>query len=309
MDKKPFSLIPAKAENTFLYIFNYVGDENDFELDKTAYNLALEKCFLMNATLAFPEYGISVKEHTITDAATKKVITLTTPKDISASSVGYPVIFYKGIAIPMIEIETFVKTTCVTTLVATTSTKYPSNTSTDWEVYYSSHLWALILSAELGGVTLPIETTSTKAVGHRTPVISINRRGTPEASGSITAIYDLTSVQFSDFSMKNNAGKELFNRIYGTDWTGYGSFDVRTKLTIPVNPFGIALITWTGKHRSGADIAATGNLWGAMINIYNCKLTGVSNLANISNDATDPITVTIEFKAHWPNPEYSTLLI
>jgi hypothetical protein len=313
MKPKPFSLIPALAENTYVYLFQYVGDDNDFETDKTAFNTELEKHFLANTTLGMPEKGLDVTgatNLTVTDAAGKRVIALASAKDITASSVDYPLVLYKGVAVPYSDFDggvtPWAKGTCTLTLKAGTTAKYPSETETDWQIFYSDHLLGTLVSLDAGDVSLPLESNAFNAVGHLDPVIRTTRRTDPESNGSITVMESMTSFLFDSLTApENTPGEDLLARVYGSEWTPGAGYDVRNKLKSPTNPFGIAVVQLSGKALAGD---AAGNVWGNVLFVYHCRLTQVGAPQNIQNDATDPILRSVEFDTRYPDDVEQTTI-
>jgi hypothetical protein len=164
-----------------------------------------------------------------------------------------------------------------------------------------------LVSAEVGGVTLPIESSSFKAVGHVEPVVFVSRRGDAEGTGSIQVIMSLTSILFSGGSSPQNfAGEELYKRIYGANWAySNQGFALRNKLDFNTLPFGIAVLMHSGLPLVSG---AANKVWGNLLCIYHCQLTSIGAPANVSADTTDPILINVEFKSKYAVPEYSTLL-
>lgn len=307
MKPKPYSMVAALSENVIVFLFNYAGNELDFDTDKSAFKTELEKHFLVNTTLGFLENGIGVTgtDHTITGVADKRIITLTATEDISSSSVVTPLILYKGTAIPFSDFDTagFAAGTCITTLKDTppTDITYPSVDGNDYVVYYWDPLLGVVTSIEAPNVNLPLETNSFDAVGHDSPVIKVTKRGDPDASGSITVIEDQTShIFFGETSAQNNPGEDLLSRVYGSDYTPGAGYDGSwNKLGAPTNPFGIFVLMLSGDPLAGGGQA--GKVWGVAQAIYHCRLTNISPPQNITGDTTDPILRGVEFECQFPD--------
>lgn len=313
MEKRPFTVLPAKSDNTYLYLFSYEGDETDFVADKAAYETALKLHFMIDQPVAVEENGLGVggdteraAQLTISFVATARTIALAAGALPATGEVAYPVCFYKGEAIPFSDYATITPATGLITLIADTVTKYPSVLGSDYQVYYSDHVNGILVSADVGGLSLPIESTSYKAVGHVEPVVEVERRGDAEGTGTISVITALQSIMFDSGTVPlNAAGEELFARIYGTDWTANAGWSARQKLNFNSKPFGICIVMLSGKSLTGGD---AGHIWGRIVCIYHCQLTSISSPQNVTNDTTDPILQNVEFRAKYPNPEFTTIL-
>ena len=310
MDKKPYPMIPAKNDNTYLYIFSYSGDEEDFDVDKAAFDAELKTHFQYANTVAIPENGIGLtgSDLTIGASTTSRTIACATATSVlHANCVKYPIVLYKGNPIPFSDFLTSVSALGLITLALLTTTKYPSTTATDYKVYWSDHVMGTLVSAEVGGVTLPIESSSFKAVGHVEPVVFVSRRGDAEGTGSIQVIMSLTSILFSGgTSPQNFAGEELYKRIYGANWAySNQGFALRNRLDFNTLPFGIAVLMHSGLPLVSG---VANKVWGNLLCIYHCQLTSIGAPANVSADTTDPILINVEFKSKYAVPEYSTLL-
>jgi hypothetical protein len=306
IEKRPFPIIPGKSDNTFLYLFSYSGDKEDFAADKLAYDTELKKHFMIDQTTPVPENGIGVTGTDLTIAAvtTQRTIALTTG-DITAE-IKHPVVMYKGEPIPFSDYESVAPTAGLITLIAGTDTIYDSVIETDYVVYYTDHVLGLLVSADVGGITLPIESNAFKAIGHVEPVVEVQRRGDAEQTGTISVITSLSSILFnSQTTPENFAGEELFARIYGGDWSPNAGFAGRQRLNFNNDPFGICVLMVSGKALDSGD---AGDIWARMLFIYHCELTSISSPQNLTNDTTDPILQNVEFRAKYPVPEFATTL-
>jgi hypothetical protein len=300
LDKKPFSITPGLAKNTLVYIFSYAGTESDFDTDKAAYFAELKKHFLYDQTVGIYEFGLGLTgstEITVSDAATAVTIeTATVSADITAETAAYPVVFWKGNAIPFSDYASVVTAQGLITLIAGTTAIYGTNED-DFEVWYSDHLWAINQGISAGGVSMPIETNEYSSIGHDESVYKVVKRGDQESSGSITVVEDLTSIMMaSDVAPLNNAGSELLARIYGTDWNADSTVDAPNILTPPTNPFGVCIVMLSGNRLHSADV---GKVWGSVQHIFHCKVTNIGEPQNITGDATDPILRTVEFESYY----------
>jgi len=306
MDKRPFAVIPGKADNTYVYVFSYDGDENDFTADRAAYETELKKHLMVAQSPVIDEMGLGVTGTSLTisdDGGTGRTIELTLG-NITAE-IAHPLVLYKGEPIPYSLYDSVATSSGEITLVSGTTTTYGTDAS-DYVVYYSDHVLGILQSAEVGGVSLPIESSSYKAVGHVEPVVSTETRGDAEATGSLSMILSLTSIMFDgDTTPRNYAGDELFARIYGSDWTQNPDFNDRIRLNYNSKPFGICIVTKSGKPYSQGD---PGYVWGSAYYIYHCQLTNIAPPSNISGDASDPILQTVEFRSKHPHPDYSAFL-
>ena len=304
MDKKPFSITPGLAKNALVYVFSYAGTEADFDTDKDAYFAELKKHFLYDQTVAIYEFGLGLTgatEITVTDVAGALTIqTATASADITAETALYPVVFYKGNAIPFSDYDS--TTPPVTgqgliTLIGGTTAIYGTDEA-DFEVWYSDHLWAITQGISAGGVSMPIETNEYSSVGHDESVYKVVKRGDQESSGSITVVEDLTSILMSaDTAPNNNAGSELLARIYGTDWSADQTVDNPNILTPPTNPFGVCIVMLSGNKLN--DAGNVGKVWASVQHIFHCKVTNIGEPQNITGDATDPILRTVEFESYY----------
>ena len=300
MDKKPFSITPGLAKNTLVYIFSYPGTEASFDDDKTAYFTELKKHFLYDQTVGVHEFGLGLTGAaaiTVTDAATAVTIqTATASADITAECAAYPVVFWKGNAIPFSDYDSVVVAEGLITLIAGTTAIYGVNED-DYEVWYSDHLWAINQGISAGGVSMPIETNEYSSIGHDESVYKVVKRGDQESSGSITVVEDLTSIMFdSDVAPLNNAGSELLARIYGTDWSADGDVDTPNILTPPSDPFGVCMVMLSGNKLHSASV---GKVWASIQHIFHCKVTNIGEPQNVTGDATDPILRTVEFESYF----------
>lgn len=309
MEKRPYPIIPAKSDNVFLYIFPYDGDDSDFTADKIAYNTELKKRFMIDLTTPMEENGLGLtgSNDLLCSAPGGGVLRIQNVSGATAgANVEFPIVFYKGEPIPESEIVQFVKAGCVIDIYDGIA-KY-GTTEEDFIVYISGHIWGILVSADVGGVTLPIESTSYKAVGHTEAVVSVTKRGDTESTGTISVITSLTSLIYYGLTAPVNlgAGSELFYKAYGSDWkpATSASFSNRNKLTFNTKPIGICLVEVTGKRLN--DVAQ-GHLWGRITCIYNCDVTSISSPQNITNDAGDPILQNIEYRSNYL-PEVTTVL-
>jgi hypothetical protein len=306
MEKRPFPIIPAKSDNTYLYIFSYAGDAEDQAADKTAFDTELKKHFMIDQTTPVPDNGIGVTgtDLTISVDTTKRTIALASG-NITAE-VKHPVVLYKGEPIPFSDYETVATSAGLITLKAGTATTYPSTTDTDYVVFYTDHVLGILASADVGGVTLPIESNAFKAIGHVEPVVEVQRRGDAEQTGTLSVITSLSAIKFDGAGAPENfAGEELFARVYGSDWTANGGFSSRNALNFANNPFGICVAMLSGKPLASGE---ANDIWARLLFIYHCELTGISSPQNLTNDTTDPILQNIEFRAKYPVPELTSVL-
>jgi hypothetical protein len=303
MKPKPFSMRAGLAENTFVYIFNYAGDETSFDTDKTAYIAELEKHLMINNTLSFPQYGIGVTgstDLTVTQPSSDTIITEGTVT--TGLNITYPIVIYKGVAVPYSAVETAYDP--ATGIIELTGTDYTTD-SDDYVIHYSDHLLGDLVSIDAPNVGLPLESNSFNAVGHDDPVLKVTKRGDADASGSLSVIEHMTSLMESGGTTPlNNPGEDLLTRIYGSEWTQgsngiYDSPATWNTLKAPTNPFGVAILVWTGQPLTGGSIA--GEVWGNLHFIYHCRLTNISAPQNITGDSTDPILRNIEFECQFPD--------
>lgn len=304
-------MIPALAENTYVYVFNYVGDDNDFDADKAAYNTELEKHFNAATALGFIEKGLGV---TGADLLVENLpvgdrkISLASAKD-SGSEINHPLVIYKGVAVPYSDfgVGGFNQTGSVIQLKGSSGTPYPSLVGTDWLVFYSDHLLGTLVALDAGDISLPLETNAFNAVGHADPVIRTTKRTNPESNGSITVMNSLSSFLFDTETTPNNfPGEDLLRRVYGSDWTLQGGYDVRNKLKVPTNSFGICVVQLSGKALAGD---AAGNVWASLMFVYNARVTTVGAPTGIANDSTDPIQQTVEFDTRYPDDVEQTVIL
>lgn len=308
MVKKPFPLVPAKNSNTYLYVFSYAGDPDDFAADKALYNTELEKHLLYSPAIA--ENGIDVTGTDLIIGAVTTQRTIALASGVITTDVKHPIVLYKGNPIPFSDYDNGgIQTgTPQITLKLLTTTTYPSITETDYRVWFTDNVLGIVTAADVGGVSLPVEENEFKALGHTEPVLKTLQRGNPESTGSITVISNMTSILFdTDTSPVNNAGEDLMARIYGSDWTPNGGFSQRSKLTFPTDSFGICLLMVSGAKVS-QPVAGTGKLWAVARFIYNCEISGVNAPENVDADSTDPVLQTIEFTSRF-EPETTSIVI
>lgn len=302
MDKKPFSITPGLAKNTLVYVFSYPGTETDFNDDKDLYFAELEKHFLYNQqTAALYQFGLGLTgatEITCTDASgVLSIKTTVASSDITAETAAYPVVFWKGNAIPFSDYDTVVVTSGEITLVDGSTAIY-GDSEDDFEVWYTDHLWAINQGITAGGVSMPIETNEYSSIGHDESVYKVVKRGDQESTGSITVVEDLTSIMFDEgVAPLNNAGSELLARIYGADWAANQTVATPNILTPPVSPFGVCIVMLSGNRLH--DAANEGKVWASIQHIFHCKVTNIGEPQNISGDATDPILRTVEFESYF----------
>lgn len=308
MKPKPYSMRTGLAENTFVYAFNYVGDEVDFDVDKAAFKAELEDHLLINSTLAVPQYGIGVTgatDLTVTAPAADTLITLTGTIDMSVSDVTYPLCIYKGVAVPYSAWKAAVGFAPATSVLTLTGTSYTLD-SDDYVMYYSDHLMGDLVSVDAPNVSMPLESNSFNAVGHDDPVVKVTKRGDPDASGSLSVIEHMTAFLIDAATVPmNKPGEDLLARIYGSEWTTgsnaiYDADTTWNTVKAPTNPFGIAILTTTGLPLTGGSLGA-GHVWANLHLIYHCRLTNVSSPQNITGDSTDPILRNIEFECQFPD--------
>lgn len=302
MQKKPYSMIPALADRTYVYLFNYAGDPDDFDADKTAFDTELTEHLAVDVTAAQNGIAVTGTDLSVLIPTTELEIEMDVATTFKSPHVKHPIIIYKGKAIPYSHFKgaALPSTTngkVTLTAAATTAGAY-SVDETDYEVYWSDHLAGYLISAEVGGVTLPLDTNSFNAVGHEEPVYRIFKRGTAEGTGSINVVMDLTAHVFDTLTTPANwPGEELQKRIYGSEWTAQAGWDGRNPMIAPTNPFGIAVLKHSGKQLD----SAAGHVWGVLTCVYHCMLTAVSPLANVTNDSTEPIALSVDFTTRFPD--------
>ena len=312
--KKPFSIAAALSQNTLVFVFNYAGDAVSEDADKTAYFAELKKHLMYDETTPIAENGINVTGSDLLisdDAGTGRTIELVAG-DVTAENILYPVVFYKGTPIPFSDYDSIIVTAGEITLKSGTTTTYPSTDGADYRVYYCDPLLGIATSIEVGGVTLPIESSAFNAIGHSEPVITTRKRGEAEGTGSLTAMLNQAAILFDSATLPQNApGEELYYRIYGSDWSkasASSKFDTINAKNFPSQPFGICVLMLTGAK---FDEVATkeGQVWATANFIYHCEVTSIGPPQNISNDATDPVLQTVEFVSRYPIPGEATWLI
>jgi hypothetical protein len=102
----------------------------------------------------------------------------------------------------------------------------------------------------------------------------------------------------------NLGPEDIFKRIYGADWTANIGFNFRNRLNAPSKPFGICLLILSGKPLASGPAS---DVWGTMYCQQHCELVAIGNPQNVTNDATDPVTVSVEFTAKYA-PDVATVL-
>jgi hypothetical protein len=316
MKPKPFSMVSGLAENTIVYVFNYAGDELDFETDKAAFITEFEKHNLINHSGGMHQHGIAITGSSYITAGevtgiNSRTLELSSSEDISGTVIDRSFILYKGVAIPYsdyLQSSGFVTTTCVTNLKQDSMDVYTSEDEGDYVLWLSDHLLGTLVSIEAPTVNLPIESNSFNAVGHDDPVIKVSKRGDPDASGSISVIESMTAIKFDQEVVPRNApGEDLLSRVYGSEWTiGAGYAGNWNRLKAPTNPFGISIMRLSGIPYEGEGATVAGRVWATVTNIYHCRLTSITPPQNITGDSTDPILRGVEFECQYPdsNEEY-----
>ena len=299
MKARPYSMIPALASRTYVYVFSYDGDEDDYAADKVAFDLELAKHIPFSAGCA--QNGIEVQgaDLDISDVGGVQTIKLASTATLPAAVCKHPVILHNGVAIPYSDFTLpIVLLDGAITLVAASTTTYPDNGT--HKVYYSDHLSGYLVSAEVGGVSLPIDINSFNAVGHEEPVYRVIKRGDADGTGSINVVNDLTAhMFFGETTPENDPGEELFKRIYGSEWTSGSAWDSRNAFRPPTKPFGVAVLQHSGKQYEGETLA--GHVWAQLLCVYHCMLTDIGAPQNITNDATDPIQQSVDFQSRYPD--------
>lgn len=308
--KTPFPLTPVLNEKTLLYLFNYAGND-DQAIDFALYQAELSKHFLYNQGTPVAEYGIKATgtQLTISAAATARTIQLAgAGEDITTECAQYPVVKYKGDPIPFSDYDTVATAQGLITLKAGTTSTYTSTTATDYVVYYTDPVLGIVTSAEIGGVSLPIETSEFNTIGQSEPAISTRKRGDVESQGSLTVLANTSSILFDGSSTPaNNPGEEIEARIYGSDWVTGSGISSANRVGVPTNPFGVALLMFSGEPK---DLGATtGRVWLKFILMQHCELLNINAPENVDASSTDPVLQTIEFQCRFGQPHYGTILV
>lgn len=304
MQPKPYSMIPALIDNTYMYVFNYSGNANDFSLDQTAFNTEAEKHFAVNCSCEENGLGLTGSDLFVTAAATKRTINIASTPTMPADTVKHPIVLYKGEPIPFSDFDAATPPSTVSgliTLKAGSETTYPSTTLTDYVVYYSDHLNGILIGGSVGNVSLPLESSSFNVIGHVDPIYKVERAGEPEANGNIQVVTSLTSFLFGgatpDTAPRNYPGEEILKRIYGSEWVAGAGWSARNAMRRPTNPFGIVIIQHSGLSLGDSQ----GLTWAKVTCVYHCRLTGISEIQNMSNDATSPQALQVEFNSRFPD--------
>lgn len=308
MQPKSYSMVPALIDNTYIFVFNYTGDANDFATDKMNFDILGEARFPIANSCAENGLGVTGSDLTISADTTKRTIKLSASTTMIAYQIEHPIVLYKGEPIPYSDFDggTPPSTTDgLITLKSGTVTTYPSTTAGDYVVYYGGFLNGIFIGGSVGNVSLPLETTSFKVIGHVDPVYKVDTAGDPGASGNIQVAMSLTSHLFdTDTSPANSAGEELLSAIYGSEWTDGGGWDNRNALRRPTNPFGIILVQLSGNSLGDTQ----GKVWGRITCVYHCRLTQISEIQNLSNDATAPAALQVDFNSRFPDKTETTVV-
>jgi len=295
MSKAPFPLVPGLNINSFLYCFNYVGNKNDRGLDKVAFDAALDTYFPLTASPVIQNYGLGMigPDLTITDAGgTIRIIQVTSGQTLPTNTGKYVIVYYKGQLVPDSDIGSVsLGGPNHIVMIVGTVAKYPSVDANDYLVYFFGGIPSIITEFDGGGIDLPIDSNEINSIGIKEPVISTFTRGDSESTGSFKAIVNLSAIIFDGGSVKNEPGEDIYRAIYGSEWTVNGGFNSRSNLATPSNPFGLMLLTLTGKDTSNDS----GEVWAIANFVYHCEITQIGGLEGVSSDSTDPVLMTVDY--------------
>jgi len=158
MEKRPHPMIASKQQNTYLYVFSYVGDPDDRDADISAFNTELAKHLLIGKSPHIAQngfgvtgddaaYGLTIGD----DGGTGRTIELALASTDIGTTITYPVVYYKGVAIPFSDYSTVAAAKGKITLKSGTTTKYPSTDEDDYIVYYSDFVLGVLATADIGG--------------------------------------------------------------------------------------------------------------------------------------------------------------
>ena len=310
MKAKPYSQIPALASRTQIGIHCYPlsgGDPEDVSAHKAGWETNFPARSCVGGTIDLYGFELTGADLVIDiDTGRRKIIPVNAGPGALSSSYGLPTLYHKGKAVPVSHLDWY-SSSDGSFLITVAQTPNYSTAAADYVVWYGDWLRAFVMSASIGGVDLPFESTALKGVGIDEDVYKTTKRGEVSATGTFTVVFDLTTqMQDGDVLSSNAAASEIFTRWHNLDKRFYqNAWDERELI---INSFlddradeSLQRTSVSVLNRSGKRLDDTiGQLWGVLTTMYDCRITGMDNYANISNDATDPIALTLNFTTRFP---------
>lgn len=306
MKAKPYSQIPALASRTQVGIHAYslsggLGAD-DFESHKAGWDITFPARSCLGGSVDLYGFELTGSDLTIDLPASKRRIgpSGANPSSLHAAH-GLAALYYKGKAVPYSHLDYYTSSNGDFTITIAATPNYGA-TATDYVAWYGDWLKAFVMSASIGGVDMPLDTSSFKGVGIDEDVYKVVSRGDLASNGSLTVAFDLTAqIQDGDVLSWNAAASEIFTRWYNVDKRYFQSAWDDRKLIIDQylddrpgsSPqyASVSVLNRTGKRLDDTQ----GQLWGVLTTMFDCRITGMENYGNISNDSTDPISITLNF--------------
>lgn len=312
MKKKPYSMIPALAQRTQLGIHTYVlsGGQGveDYNSHKDGWDIIFPARSCLGGTVDLYGFELTGTDLTVGIDTGRRTIEPSGSNPVAtAQDYGMHSLYYKGKAVPFSHFESY--TTTGKWFITVAETANYSADAADYVAWYGDWLRAYVMSAEVGGVDLPIEKSGFNGLGIDEEVYQTVKRGDMSASGAFTVAFDLTTQLIdSDTTPNNAAAAEIFSRWYKVDKGYYHTawddrktiiddyLDDRKGLATPYYA-SVSLLNRSGKRLD----AAQGQVWGVLTTLLDCRITSMDNYANITNDATDPVAFTVNFTTNFPD--------
>ncbi len=306
MEPKPFSMIPSIAGRTYFGIANY------WTASLIADDIATHISQMDTQIPLYYDFDGSVKQNGIglTGSSDLTIGLDTSRRTITPIGGGfgsqlayqYPVLFYKGVAIPEEHFDNVNTSTGVVMLtIAQTTALYTSTDPDDYEGYYMDFLPAILTNVDIPSISMPIDSSGFAGIGVEENVYTVTERADVESSGSITFQMSQTAWGPKGAVAQNQAGAEVFKRCYVGDFTIDTAWDNR-QLILNQNSDkaqGIALIIL--EHSGKKYDSAAGHVWGKVTTVPSAMITSLNGIENLANDATDPILMTMDFTVRYPS--------
>jgi len=306
MKPKPFSMLPAIASRTYFHINNYAGALLDVEDAATHVSqLEIWKPLHVPTNGTYKQNGLGLSgstDLTIGLDVDKRTVTPIGGIPALSCSNQWGILFYKGEHVPAADIFSFnVSTGLFTLTAAKTTSKYTSTSPDDYLAYYADYIPAILTNVDIPNISMPVESSGYGGIGCEENVYSTFQRGaSADATGSITFQMSQTAWGTTAAVAQNAAGAEILRRIYGTDFKFDAGWDSRNRLINVASKKADGCYITILQHSGLRLDAAQGQVWGVETTVPSLIITDVSAPNGISNDSSDPITMTIEFAVRFP---------
>ena len=306
MEPKPFSMIPAIASRVYLGICNYHTPTIDLETaagHTTQLETFLPLQYSFDGTVRQNGIGMTGStDLTIGIDTSRRTITPIGGGFILQMQNQWPILYYKGVAVPSTHFDgdPSSSTGKVFLTIASTASIYTSTDPNDYLMYCMDFLPAIITNVDIPNISMPVSSSGYGGVGVDEQVYTTMVRDDVEVVGSVKFQMSQTAWGSTGGDLRNQAGAEVLKRIYKTDFDQDTAWDNRQQIINANSEMGQSIAIVFLEHSGLKYDSAIGKVWGSVTTVPSLLVTDVSAPENVSNDATDPILMQIDFTVKFP---------